>query len=68
MLLSKGEYNMKFMEVFLNMIEKLPIPLENQWNDKKKIAIGWKVIKHLVKKALKLGIALPTVIEKTGNT
>jgi hypothetical protein len=53
------------MEVFMSMIHKLPLKLENHWSDKKKIAIGWKVVKHLVKKALKLGVQLPTVVESS---
>jgi len=44
------------------MVEKLPIELEEQWSRKKKIAVGWKVVKHLLKKALKLGIQLPSII------
>lgn len=49
----------------MSMIHKLPLKLESHWSDKKKIAIGWKMVKHLVKKALKLGVQLPTVVESS---
>jgi hypothetical protein len=59
-----NEYQAKFTEVFLNMIEKLPIDLEPGWSKKRKIAVGWKVVKHFVKKALKLGIHPPSISQK----
>jgi hypothetical protein len=57
------EYYSKFIEVFLNMLQKLPLEFGPDWSDKKKIAIGWKVVKHLVKKALKLGLQPPKVAD-----
>lgn len=38
--------------------------MDADWSQKKKIAIGWKVVKHLVKKALKLGIIPPAIVER----
>jgi hypothetical protein len=55
------------MEVFLNMVGKLPVELRAEWSRKKKIAVGWRVVKHLLKKALKLGIQLPVVIKQHGD-
>jgi len=60
----KYEYQSKFIEVFLNMVQKLPVQLSVKWSEKKKIAVGWKVVKHLIKKALKLGIQLPSIVGK----
>lgn len=57
-------YQAKFTEVFLNMVEKLPVDLEEGWSDKRKIAVGWKVVKHLVKKAFRLGIHPPAIAQK----
>lgn len=59
-----SEYQAKFTEVFLNMVEKLPIEIDPAWSKKRKIAVGWKVVKHFVKKAMKLGIAPPTISDK----
>ena len=44
------------------MVEKLPINLPGGWSKKKKIAVGWKIVKHFVRKALKLGILPPTIV------
>lgn len=46
------------------MLQKLPIQLEEKWTRKKKIAVGWKLVKHLIKKALKLGIQLPNIVAR----
>ena len=59
---SANEYYAKFVEVFLNMVEKLPFKLEPSWSKKKKIAVGWKIVKYFVKKGLKMGIVPPTLI------
>jgi hypothetical protein len=61
---SAHEYQAKFTEVFLNMVEKLPVDLEESWSKKRKIAVGWKVVKYLVKKAFKLGIHPPAIAQK----
>lgn len=46
------------------MVEKLPIKSVEEWDQKKRIAIGWKVVKYLVKKALKIGINPPSIVER----
>ena len=43
------------------MLIKINVEIDPQWSDKKKIAIGWKVVKLLVKKALKLGLQIPKI-------
>jgi hypothetical protein len=45
------------------MVEKLPVDIEEEWSSKRKIAVGWKVVKHLVKKAFKLGIHPPAIAQ-----
>ena len=59
-----SECQAKFAEVFLNMVEKLPIELDPNWSRKRRIAVGWKVVKHFVKKAMKLGIPPPAISHK----
>lgn len=59
-----SECHSKFVEVFLNMVEKLPIELDPAWSRKRRIAVGWKVVKHFVKKAMKLGIPPPAISHK----
>jgi hypothetical protein len=44
------------------MIEKLPFKLDSSWSKKKKIAVGWKIVKHFIRKGLKLGIVPPTLV------
>lgn len=46
------------------MIEKLPVDIDPAWSEKKRIAIGWKILKNMVLKALKHGIQLPTIVDK----
>ena len=45
------------------MLAKIPFDLDPTWTDKKKIAVGWKVVKYLVKKALKLGLHPPKIVD-----
>ena len=67
MLAERQDYNAKFVDVFLNMAYKLPLKVKPEWSAKKVIAMGWKVVKHLVKKALKLGIPPPTIVDSADN-
>lgn len=64
MLKTVNQCHAKFTEVFLNMVEKLPIEIDPAWSKKRKIAVGWKVVKHFVKKAMKLGIPPPSISHK----
>ena len=65
MLKSRYEYEQKFIEVFMNMVIRLPVPLEDDWSHKRKIAVGWRAVKYLVRRALKLGIKIPLVSHTT---
>lgn len=44
------------------MIRKLPIEIDQNWNSKKVVIIGWKIIKKVIEKAVKLGIKMPNIV------
>ena len=56
------EWISNFMNVFKNMVRKLIGETEEKWSDKKVVIIGWKMVKIMIEKAVKLGIKLPEVI------
>jgi len=45
------------------MLEKIPVAFDPSWSDKRKIAVGWRVVKYLVKKSLKLGLQPPKIVD-----
>jgi hypothetical protein len=47
------------------MVDKLPVEVDDGWSQKKKIAVGWKITKYLVKKALKMGIVPPPLTSRS---
>jgi hypothetical protein len=51
-----------FLNVFKNMLRKLPIDVDPKWSEKKMIIIGWKVVKLIIEKAIKIGIKVPRII------
>ena len=51
-----------FLRVFEDMIKKLPIDIDTNWNSKKVIIIGWRVLKKVIEKAVKLGIKMPNIV------
>jgi hypothetical protein len=44
------------------MLRKLPIDVDPKWSEKKMIIIGWKVVKLIIEKAIKIGIKVPRII------
>lgn len=60
----ENEYKDKFIALFTNMLAKIHAEISPDWSLKKQIAVGWKVVKCLVKKALKLGVQPPQVVDK----
>jgi hypothetical protein len=44
------------------MIRKLPIDIDPKWNSKKVVIIGWRVLKKVIEKAVKLGIKMPNIV------
>jgi hypothetical protein len=43
------------------MLSKISNDIEPEWNNKKKIQIGWKIVKNLIQKAFVSGIKPPRV-------
>lgn len=43
------------------MLDKITTGIDLKWTSKKKIQVGWKVVKNLVHKALSAGIRPPRV-------
>lgn len=50
------------MGVFKNMVIKLLGSVDPSWSEKKTIIIGWKVVKIMIEKAVKIGIKVPEII------
>lgn len=44
------------------MVIKLLGSVEPSWSEKKTIIIGWKVVKIMIEKAVKIGIKVPEII------
>lgn len=51
----------KFIELFVDMLDKITTGIDLKWTNKKKIQVGWKVVKNLIHKALLAGIKPPRV-------
>jgi hypothetical protein len=43
------------------MLYKISNDIHREWSNKKKIQIGWKIVKNLVHKAIGMGIKAPRV-------
>jgi hypothetical protein len=48
-----------FLIVFKNMVVKLLVDVDPTWSDKRVIIIGWKVVKIMIEKAVKIGVKVP---------
>ncbi len=44
------------------MVTKLLGEVDPKWSDKKVIIIGWKIVKIMIEKAVKIGIKIPEII------
>lgn len=51
----------KFIDLFIDMLRKISEGIEEDWSDKKKIQIGWKIVKNVVDKAINAGIKVPKI-------
>jgi hypothetical protein len=51
-----------FLSVFKKMIRKLIGQTDEKWSDKKLVIIGWKMVKIMIEKGVKLGIKVPEVV------
>lgn len=56
------------MELFLDMMSKISNEIQEDWTERKKLQIGWKMAKNIIKKALNSGIQLPKVLKASTNT
>lgn len=45
------------------MVVKLLGSVDPSWSEKKTIIIGWKVVKIMIEKAVKIGIKVPEIIK-----
>lgn len=43
------------------MLRKISDGIEEHWSEKKKIQIGWKIVKNVVDKAINSGIKVPKI-------
>ena len=57
------EWISNFLNVFKNMVRKLIAQTDQKWSDKKLVIIGWKIVKIIIEKGVKLGIKVPEVID-----
>lgn len=57
------EWISNFLNVFKNMVRKLIVQTDQKWSDKKLVIIGWKIVKIMIEKGVKLGIKVPEVID-----
>jgi hypothetical protein len=57
------EWISNFLNVFKNMVRKLIAQTDQKWSDKKLVIIGWKILKIMIEKGVKLGIKVPEVID-----
>jgi len=46
------------------MVKKLISQVDSSWSDKKIVIVGWKVLKIVIEKAVKLGIKIPEVVNQ----
>jgi hypothetical protein len=44
------------------MVRKLVGQTDEKWSDKKMVIIGWKMVKIMIEKGVKLGIKVPEVV------
>lgn len=49
------------------MLDKISQDFDKAWSEKKKIQVGWKIVKNIVDKAINSGIKPPRV-EKTKSS
>ena len=56
------EWMSNFLSVFKKMIRKLIGQTDEKWSDKKLVIIGWKMVKIMIEKGVKLGIKVPEVV------
>ena len=57
-----GSWRDKFVDVFLNMVEKIPVQVDPEWNKKKRVRMGWKAVKMMIKQSLKFGVQPTTTV------
>ncbi len=56
------EWMSNFLNVFKNMVRKLIGQTDEKWSDKKLVIIGWKMVKIMIEKGVKLGMKVPEVV------
>lgn len=44
------------------MIGKISLEIDETWSEKKKVQIGWKMTKNILRKAITSGISLPKIV------
>ena len=64
----ENEWRDGFVELFLDMMTKISDEIKDDWTERKKLQIGWKMAKNIIKKALNSGIQLPKVLKGSTNT
>lgn len=51
----------KFIHLFIDMMGKICEDFQEDWDNKKKVEVGWRVMKALTDKAINTGIKPPKI-------